>query len=205
MRKVYLAVLNQGYIRVDLANNLMVAQTRCSYPVHITWPNLKPIAHNRNQIAKNFLETDSTHLIMIDSDVVPPVNIFDLVGLNKDIIAAPCPQWHENDIYWVVMDEVEGGFKAIPPERRNGLQKVDAVGTGCIVIKREVLEQVKAPFMRYWNEDGLAEIGLDFYFCKKARELGFDVWAHFDFPCRHYTEQNLIDVLKLVIGGDKNE
>ena len=135
---------------------------------------------------------------MIDSDVVPHRSPLDLIELDKDIIAYPCPQWNERDLYWVVMDKDGGGYKPIPPERRHGLQRVDAIGTGCIMIKRNVLEQVRAPFSNKQAEDGTLDLGEDFYFCQKAAAAGFEVWCDWRAPCSHFKTLNLIDVLGLL-------
>ncbi|NCN41074.1 glycosyltransferase family 2 protein [bacterium] len=200
---VYIAVLNQGEVAVDLANNLLVMVSHADVSFKITWPNHKPTSNNRNKIVKAFLETDYHYLLMIDDDVVPPPNLLDLIKLGKDIVAAPCPQWHENDIYWVVMDYVpeEEGYRQVGVDRRSGLEEVDAVGTGCILIKRKVLENIKAPFERKWDEDGIQALGHDFYFCQKAKEKGFEVYAHFDYPCRHYKRLDLIKVIEFGVNA----
>jgi len=197
-KKIYVAVLNQGNIRADLNLVLMRMMQDGRHSLKITYPSLKDIAHNRNQIVKDFLKSGYDYLLMLDDDTVPQHNILDLVYLDKDIIGVPYPQWNEGDIYWVVMDKVEDGYKAIPIKERGGLKKVDALGTGCILIARRVLEEIKAPFMRKWSDEGLAEIGLDFYFCDKAREKGFEVWCHWNYPCEHYKNIGLMQVLKLI-------
>lgn len=197
-KKVFIAVLNTGNIRVELAHCLIVLSHDKRYQVKITYHNRKPIEENRNQIAKKFLESGYDYLLMIDSDNPPLKNPLDLVELDKDVIACPTPQWRDGDIFWVVMEKVDGGYKPVPVSRRNGLQKVDAVGTGCILIARRVLEAVKAPFIRKIDEDGMSQLGLDFYFCEKARNKGFKIWAHWDYPCSHFKEINLVEVLNLI-------
>ena len=202
MTKVYVAILNQGAIHTGLADflvKLFLSEGRgVAYDLNLTFPSKKPASHNRNQIVKDFLATDADYLLMIDADIVPTRNPLDLAALDLDVVAAPCPQWNSGDIYWVVMDKVPGGYRAAPPERRNGLREADAVGTGCILIARRGLEGVKAPFMRRWDEDGLAVLGHDFFFCEKAREAGFKVWAHWDYPCDHFKEGGVIQTLELV-------
>lgn len=197
---VYIAILNQGHVRVDLANNLFTAITNSRIRTKVVWPSAQTVDNNRNQIVRRFLDTDFSHLLMIDDDTVPPPNILELLNYDKDIIAAPVTQWHENDMYWVIMDWVaeEQAFRQVPPDRRNGLQKVDGVGTGCILIKRGVLESVQKPFERLWDQYGIQALGQDFYFCRKATELGFEVWAHWDYPCLHYKSIDLIKVWELV-------
>ena len=197
-QKVYIAVLNQGSIRPELANLLIHTTHDPRYQVKITYPGDRPIANNRNKIVLKFLDGDWDYLLMLDDDTVPHRNPLDLIEHDKDIIGYPYPQWNERDIYWLAMDQDGDGYKPIPPERRHGLQQVDALGTGCILIKRNVLEAVRAPFMRKWSEDGIAELGLDFYFCQKARDAGFEVWCDWRAPCSHFKNLDLIEVLGLL-------
>jgi hypothetical protein len=114
----------------------------------------------------------------------------DLVALDKDIVACPTRQYHEGQLYWVVMRAVDDGYQGYLKKQR-GLMEVDAVGTGCILIARRVLENIKGPFVREWNEDGTQRLGTDFAFCKRAKKKGFRVWAHWDYPCAHFKELNL--------------
>jgi hypothetical protein len=62
-----------------------------------------PVANNRNQIAKRFLETDDgDFLMMLDDDVVPLSNPAVLAFADKDIIGIPakCRQ-QGNVVNWV--------------------------------------------------------------------------------------------------------
>lgn len=197
-QKVYLTILNQGNIRPELANLLIHITHDPRYQVKITYPSARPITNNRNRIAKQFLEGDWDYLLMIDSDIVPHSNPLDLIAHDKDITGCPCPQWNERDLYWVVMDKDGTGYKPIPPERRHGLRQVDAIGTGCILIRRNVLEAVRAPFNDKQAEDGTLDLGEDFYFCEKATEAGFEVWCDWRAPCSHFKTLDLIEVLGLL-------
>lgn len=194
-QKVYIAVLNQGTVNTALSNLLIHITHDPRHHITITYPSERPIANNRNKIVLSFLEGDWDYLLMLDDDTVPHRSPIDLIDTGKDIIGYPYPQWNSGDIYWVVMDRDGDGYKPMPPERRYGVQQVDAIGTGCILIKREVLETVKAPFMRKWSEEGIAELGLDFYFCQKAIDAGFEVWCDWGAPCSHFKTIDLIEVL----------
>lgn len=195
-KKVYVAILNQGSIRPELTNTLI----RISHDIHdikIVYPNSMPIAHNRNDIVQRFLKTDCDYLLMIDSDIVPKKNPLLLLAYNKDIIGGVCPQYNNGTIYCVVMEKTPKGLQEIALADRNGIKEVDAIGTGCILIARRVLEKVKAPFMRKWDNDGLQDLGLDFYFCEKAKKHGFSVWADWESVCSHYKTIDLLSISSL--------
>ena len=174
------------------------------YDVKLSFESLQPTSHNRNSIVRKFLANNYDYLLMIDSDIIPKRNPLELIKYDKDIIACPCPQWRDGDIYWVVMDRVEGGYKQVLAERRSGLCRVDAVGTGCILLSKKVLKDIASPFSREWDENGLQILGQDFSFSKKAIEAGYNVWAHWDYPCSHFKRIDLIDVLGLLV-NDKND
>jgi glycosyltransferase involved in cell wall biosynthesis len=68
------------------------------------------------------------------------------------------------------------------PPTPDSLVKADALGTGCMLIKREVLESVGYPWFKC--HDGSAG-GEDFFFCEQAKALGFEVWGDFSVQCNH--------------------
>ncbi|MFA5185355.1 MAG: hypothetical protein WC551_02620 [Patescibacteria group bacterium] len=192
--KVLIAVLHQGLVRPELFGVLLSATIDKRFQTSIRFYDLKPSENNRNQTVKDALDEGFDYLISIDHDVVPMGKILDLVDLDKDVVGCACPQWNMSDphfpIYFVGMDRVEGGYKE--HKDRNGLQEVDAVGSGAICMSRKVLEAVKEPFCRKWK-DGFAVTGLDFYFCEKAKEQGFKVFCHYGIPASHFKDINLMD------------
>ena len=204
-KSVLVAILHQGSIRTGLGFFMAYVARDVRFNVSVKQYGLQPAQHNRNVIVKDFLKGEWDYLLVIDDDILPPRNILDLVLLDKDVIGGVCPQWRDGDMFFVVMDKVgERQYKQVPVERRGGLRRVEVLGTGCMLIKRKVLETIKAPFERKWGEDGCQEVGLDFYFCDKCREKEFEIWAHWDYPCGHKKSIDLLDVYKLVskVKGD---
>lgn len=199
MKKVYIACLNEGWLRVELTNLLIQMSHDSRYIIKIVYPNHRPVDNNHNMAVKMFLDSDFDYLIILGDDGCPLKNPLDLIELNKDIIVCPTPQWNDTDpkfpIYWVAMDRVEQGWKE--HKDKTGLQEVDAVGSANMIIARRVLEKIESPFMREWDEKGIAKTGLDFRFCERAKEHGFSVWAHYDYPSCHFKEINLIDICTL--------
>lgn len=192
--KVYVAVLTIGSIRKELS--LTLSRLSKDNRVKIVFHSERPSERNRNQVVKDFLNSDCDYLLKIDHDTVPLRNPLGLIDLDKDIIGLPYPQIKGNDLGWLVMDKVKDGYKQTKKPRK-GLQEVDAVGSGCVLIHRRVLERVEEPFVRKWK-DGFPILGLDFYFCEKAKKAGFEVWTHWDYPCSHYKEVDLVWILKLL-------
>lgn len=200
--KLLVTILNQGWIVPELADaqHLLLSDKRAETKVvHLC---MSPSETARNTAVKMMLDGGYDWLLTIDHDQIVLRNPIDLLFLEKDIIGFAIPQWNMSDpnypIYVVGMDKNEDGYAE--HKTREGLQAVDAVGSGCLLMSRKVLEQVKAPFMRKWNEDGIAITGLDFYFCEKAKDLGFQPYCHYDYAADHFKEVRLLDVLKFKHG-----
>lgn len=200
---IYIAVLNQGSVRPELAYLLTDLTHQNKYRLYLAYPAAKPISNNRNKIVKDFLsKPEYDYLMMLDNDIIPPLNVLDLVDFDKDVIGGVCFAYMDNAIVPLVVDynTPENIAKGDKPflvkelEGDEGLVECDAIGSGLIIMKREVLEKVKAPFSNRYDEDGIKTMGLDFSFCDKARQLGYKVFAHTDFLCSHWT---MID-LKMV-------
>ena len=71
---------------------------------------------------------------------------------------------------------------AVLPQTPDTLVEADAMATGCLLIKRDVLEAVGYPWFR--NHEHSAG-GEDFFFCERARALGFPIYADFSVQCTH--------------------
>jgi hypothetical protein len=192
--KVLVSIPNTGPVH----SSVMFAAIRIAmngrHSVKILAPHLKPYVNNLHHLVNNFMENGYDFWLNIDHDNPPLKNPLDVVDLDLDICGLPTPVWHnsgekpgERPFYYSAWDAVPEGYKEHTPHK--GIQRVDAVGTGCVVIARRVFEHPKmrkAPFAREWNEDGTVALGNDMAFCARARECGFSVFADYDHPCEHY-------------------
>lgn len=192
-KKIYLAILNQGEIRTDLVKVINYLQQNESYEIITSFPTGKPITNNRNTIVQKFLAIkDCDYLMMIDSDIVPPPNVLNLVDFQKDIITPLMFVMQKSTLIPLYLRQnADGIYDAGNYIEDKGLQEVDGTGTGCIIIKREVLEKLEYPFRNEYDRDGIKKFGNDFNFCKRAKKLGFKVWVHLDYIADHITDYSL--------------
>lgn len=190
----------------------MLQDTR--YETNFIAPTHKPYVHNLHLTVKDFLDQGYDYLLLMDDDNPPTNNPLDLVELDHDIIGLPTPVWHsgkpgDRPYFYNAMRELRddfGCFLGYYPvgdrgePRPTGLVECDAVGTGCVLIARRVLEAIQAPFMRHWTEEGLAEVGNDFAFCQCAKASGYKIWAHFDYICQHFNTLELNETIHSLLG-----
>lgn len=159
----------------------------------------------RNEIVEDFLKTEADILWFLDSDIVPPPHLFDLItkhGEHWELAGAPYPVFMTPSGYkspQVVMcvytaDETGLHASKVPFE---GQRFVDGLATGCLFIKREVFKQLAKPYFEFKFDAvnrSMTE-GEDLGFCKKVNELGYKFFTDFSMVCGHYKDNiNLIDV-----------
>jgi len=201
IQKVYLAILNNGTLRREMTATVIPAMRRTE-GIQLIWENpmktwANPISSNRNKIVKRFLATDCDFLLMIDDDVVPLHNPCELVRADMDIIGSPAQVASPGSlmVWTAYINHPDGnGYSAIDLDSFDDMfdmLEVAIVGTGCILIKRKVLESLKAPFHCEFDEEGIITYGTDFAFCRKATNAGFKVYTTMHRRCEHYKKVGL--------------
>ena len=198
---IYIVILNQGVIDAELAKTMI--QMLCQeteYNIIFACSQRIMVDNNRNNIVKVFLENKWDYLIMIDEDNPPTNNILDLIKLDLDIVCFPTPMIRKEvdpPIFFNIFERIKDAYKPILPQKGK-LMEIDAGGSGCILIKRKVLENIKKPFESEWKEDGTRGKSSDLKFCEKAKEKGFKIYTHWDYPCSHYKKINLLDIISMI-------
>lgn len=209
--RVLITVPNEHWIHrqvVAVVCRLLLHDRR--YQLDVRFPAAKPYENNQHQIVREFLHEGFDFWLSMDSDNPPIRNPLDLIALDRDVIGLPTPVWHwkgggdhERPIHWNAYryDAEADAYREYLP--RDGLQQVDAIGTGCFVIARRVFEHPamqRGAFTRKLLPDGVVDRGNDFSFSERAREAGFALWCHFDYPCRHFNEIDLHDAALAIKG-----
>jgi hypothetical protein len=196
MALVYLTVPTQGWMHCSVHNAILeiLKDTRHSCR-HECVPG-RPAEEAYHKCINNFLKEGEEYWLSIDYDNPPQDNPLDLIDHDVDIVGLPTPILNRGEgdqpVLWNAFKQHEdGGFTPVEPT--GDLQEVDAIGAGCILVARRVLEELwnKAPFATIWNDDGTIKMGGDLAFCQKAKEAGFKIFADFRYTCRHYKEVDL--------------
>jgi hypothetical protein len=153
------------------------------------------VSRARNLIAYDFLESDCTDLMFIDSDINFDANdIFRLMAWNSDpvkgIVAGIPVARKKGKVYISTLDVDADNQVQMNPM---GLVRAKRVATAFMIIRRDVFETLRDnhPEWQYMDErmqdkpsysffdfkstpEGY--VGEDYLFCDRAREHGYEVW-----------------------------
>lgn len=192
MNKVLLAIPTLGTIHYRLLQHIVRACKNDYVELYVSC--MVGNEANRNAITRYFLEGDYTHLLMIDSDQEPTGDILGLLKHDKDVITMPSII-NMNGLLWNVYDRGDSGYTVNARSKRgSGIEKVYAVGTGCILIKRRVLELIENPFVPLRDKDDRRLVTQDICFSIRCQDKGFDIWTDWEHPLRHYKEIDLLSI-----------
>lgn len=205
--KILVTVPTTGYIHKHCVFALL--ELNKDPRVQVMLPTHNPFENNLHHIIKDFREGGYDWWLSFDADNPPFENPLEAIEYDKDIVGFPTPIVHidknakkgERPVYWNAYKKVEGGYTEWPD--KYGLQKVDAIGTGCFLINKRVFEHPdmqKGAFTRKLYPDGRVEKGNDISFCERATEAGFEIYADYTKPCRHFKEIELNEL----VGAFKN-
>jgi len=84
-------------------------------------------------------------------------------------------------------DRGDGKYDMADVYEDGGMVECDAIGTGCIMIARKVLEDMPFPFRNEYDPEGIKIQGLDFNFCRRAKKKGHNVFCNTSMPVSHWT------------------
>lgn len=166
------------------------------------------VPYGRNDLVRNIASDEFrkpmrngepvyTHLLMLDADHTHPVNIVQRLarrviedptrlvvgGLNykRTPPFTPCAFVKDpngGDNFYSLMDIPEG------------IMEVDALGSGSILVAREVFDQLEKPywFYNYGGADDGHYPGVDIGFSSKCREAGIKLWCDTTVTSPHMGE-----------------
>lgn len=214
--KVFLGWLSTGLSETSHLYLLRDLQDRYGESLELVLPDL--CAHRmfhdraRNDVVDEFLASDCDILWFLDSDIIPPNHVLDLVAHHKDkwqIAGAPYPIYtmlpgtDQMSIQFTVYNKIttgssDGNSRGIHlaecPEQ--GTEFVDGLATGCLFIKREVFEKLHKPYFEFKFEPLNRRIieGEDLGFALKCHDLGIQFFVDYGMVCKHMKRVCLLDM-----------
>ena len=152
--------------------------------------NVQPVDNARNEIVKAFLESDCTHLLFVDADTIPPLDAIEkLLAHNLPIVSALTPiiEMTKDGAPWKKYNCVDTDDKHMRPN--TGLRECKGAGTSCLLIRRDVLEQLEMPYFRFKYQDDTGKqvfVSEDIHFIINCLSKGIKTMADTSIICQHY-------------------
>jgi len=143
----------------------------------------------RNHIADLAIKHGIDYVLFLDDDhTFPPDLFYRLIAANKDVVGALCFRRIEPFgpcIFRWQTDQQNGNLMVHdrPDLIGNGLQKVDAIGFGAVLVKTEVFKKLGPP---PWFK--FSEVGEDLHFCDLCAQNGVEVWCDTNLEAPHIND-----------------
>ena len=154
------------------------------------------VAAARNNISKKAIEIDADYVLMVDNDVVLPLDALkNLLESPKDVqLGYYAHRDKHNNVFdgRTIVFDVDYSHNFMVSDLNNlkeqGKYKVliRGGGMGCALIKTDVFRKMRFPYFVWVNfTDGKRECSEDIYFCDQCKALGIQVYTDTRVNCGH--------------------
>lgn len=155
--------------------------------VDVVFARSAVISENRNAITKHMLDVGAEWVLYLDDDhILHNSTLTQLLAHDKDVISGHYTRRQPNFnpvLFDVEMEDGSFHWKQLRADER-GLVKAAAVGAGCLLVKRKVIEALTEP---YWTLGQInpSSWGDDLHFCSRIRKAGFEIYMDLENPVGH--------------------
>jgi hypothetical protein len=180
--------------------------------VEIAWQVSTYIHTARQILADAAMNVGSHYTLFIDSDMrFPPDAIVQLIKRNEAIVGANYSSRtlpaRPVAIKRVTGPEGEPGELLYTRKESEGLEEVEALGFGLVMIRHDVFTGLPAPSVKpwFWFDwiEGVTQIGEDVHFCNLAREHGFKIYVDHDLSkCVYHIGEHYFDYVQTLADED---
>lgn len=151
----------------------------------------------QEQVFQEAEKKNVDYLLMIDSDVMPPMDAIDkLLSCNKDMIVAPI--WHYSAYHGILHLNVTRKLgDHLFHSKESGIEEMEAASFGCFLISKRVLKEFvgRREMFVTWSSLLPRELfgsSSDTVLFKKAEKMGFKLYVCWDVKgCEHFTKVHL--------------
>jgi hypothetical protein len=152
------------------------------------WEISTYLALARNKLVKRALDANADWIFFVDDDQGFPQDILlRLLAHEKPIVSGLYLNRNQPFFPIAFSHRLENGsyvpidLTALP---KDGLLQVRAVGAGCLLIRREVLEAIGDNWFQHGRVDDW-DASEDIIFCEQARSHGYEVFVDLGCPIGH--------------------
>ena len=187
---VLFQILSTGDIRAELLHVAMVV-SKAGANVGIVFGHRGYMANSRNAAINTFLKTNADVLVQCDQDVIPPLNILDILKWRKPIVGtiALCAGEKGPRVNFGALPGLKQTDIFPKPDGESPLVEVAWIGTGCYTITREACETMIAKYDSVFaydsHPDGSCRTGVDVFMSQRARAVGLPIWIDRSLLCGH--------------------
>lgn len=189
---VYGDSVKRGYAHSVAQAMAFFAQVKSDVPkrVDIQMAYSSNLVENRHILVSRAFQFEATHLLFWDSDIkAPPDAIVRLVNHHQPIVAINYAKKEPEARPTAYIDTDSYVGPCYTQEHHTGLQEVTSCGFGLMLIEIGVLEKLDTPLFQFSQvgTDGAKTETEDVFFCRKARDAGFQVLIDHDLSkrCAH--------------------
>ncbi|MBQ6330393.1 MAG: glycosyltransferase [Kiritimatiellae bacterium] len=149
----------------------------------------------RTEIARRAVAGGHSHVLMVDSDTVPPPDaLANLLGDGHDVcLGYYVRRGHRTQtaVQRLDGDPFHVGELQDMAERGEAAVRAKCGGLGCALIKSDVFRRIAQPWFRYEQYGNGSALSEDYWFCRACREAGIPIYVDTRVRCRHVVEQVL--------------
>jgi FkbM family methyltransferase len=193
-KKILVAIPTNKYIEPDTFKSIFDLSVPDGYELDFQYFYGYQIDQIRNLIADWGKRYD--YLFSVDSDIVLPSDcLVKMLSADKDIISGLYIQRIPDRQILEIYKNADTGVTNHQFEdvKDLGVFQIASCGMGCCLIKSEVLHKMSYPHFVYTAALSHAHtFSEDIYFCCKAREIGFTVWADSTIRCEHVGQTKFV-------------
>lgn len=193
--KIFIGIPSrEGKINSYLVN-FLIQNKYYNYELFIN--QTQPVDYNRNVIVEEFLKGDSEWLFMVDDDMIPPNDLFDLVYVAEKMkikIISPINLIRQNNR---IRDNIFYWKKGKKEHENYNILKVDSCGCGCVFIHRNVFKDLEKPYFKFLlDKGGKLMTSENIYFTEQCRKNGIYCFVNTLYVTNHLKTIGLLDLVE---------
>lgn len=184
MKRILIAIPTNKYIEPETFKSIYDLEVPNGYTTTFQYFYGYQVDQIRNLIAHWAIDYD--YLFSVDSDISFSADTLKkLLAHNKPVVSGLYIQRKDNQH---ILELYKNG-RNIPYSdiKDRGLVEVDGCGFGCVLVDSKVLRDVGYPQFVYKSAlDHSQTVSEDNYFCSRAKEKGYTIWADTSIQCNHH-------------------
>jgi len=145
----------------------------------------------RNDLVDMALQVGASHLIMMDTDQIYPVETIPKLLSHKLPVVGCVVNRRYPPFDPILLRGKMGAYESIDEWEEGALVEVDATGTGCIMFNMEVFRKMPRPWFKFRKLETGEGIGEDIGFCHDLKESGYRIFVDTSIQCGHLTTLNV--------------